>query len=828
MPNERQIALTPAPVVPTEVPIESRVASDIANVLGGVAGALTTGIGAIGQQVEQSNQDVQMYMKYVDAANEARTRLGIAKSRQTIDENQMAMQQAETIQTYYNKLKAQERTGLLSSVMGRNREELVRMLSANPASLDPENILDYRNEVAKRLAFQDSAFIFNQIQQDANRIDAPQQTISQHVDNIVATRKFATEEQQRAYLETLLPAVANTNEQLMQQAWTRDRENVAGTLSDELRLEAVTQVNSGNFDSKKFFGVFNDYTERAARLFPEQSRARIEATVMQTLGDTLYGEQSLVDPYAAQRAIDSLRDDPQVSKNSRYKQFVEAANYNVTQRVAKFENNLLANANENIKSIQDYGALLGLQTTYDSELKNQNISQNVYDTLTSSIATQKNVLSTATNQSLSQELDQLRDTRSFREYARRLEAARPLIGDRNFSLLMSRLETRRNEANPYVEVADRMSPNLSTQATSGMMFGPKHDPAIDDVYRSMITTQIAPDVAYATIYERFGRITPTMIANLNTQAETGSVESLQNAMSIVAALPSNAVDVLVNTNISGQQLSPKLRALMVNQMANGQVPADLIASVANVPNRVFEQAHDALIKGDGGLAGSRAVINSALGSGMLFWASTPNPSRSMNDETRELYALRYAQEYSNATGDDPKAIAARAMTSTKRDLQARYEVMEFGNETLAFRRLSRTGFTTEDARALNELVALGKQQIVTERSINAEDLRVDMDRIAIVQGGETQTVPTYIIPLINSSTGSLRTVATIEIPQSDVAEYRRMIVEPGMIANIQLPATIAPSLVSPPNVQAENVAQQRERSRAARREIAQTIVKYAQ
>lgn len=819
MPNERQIALTPAPVVPSEVPIESRVASDIANVLGGVAGALTTGIGAIGQQVEQANQDVQMYIKYVDAANEARTRLGIAKSKQAIDENQMALEQAETIQTYYGKLKAQERTGLLSSVMGRSREELVRMLSTNPASLDPENILDYRNEVAKRLAFQDSAFIFNQVQQDANRVDVPQQTISQHVDNMIATRKFATEEQQRAYLETLLPAVANTNEQLMQQAWTRDRENVANTLSDEMRLETITQVNSGNFDSQKFFGVFNDYTDRAQRLFPEQSRARIEATVMQTLGDTLYGEQSLVDPYAAQRAIDSLRADPKISKNPRYKQFVEAANYNVTQRVAKFENTLLANANENIKGIQDYGALLGLQSTYDSELQNNNISQNVHDTLTASIAAQKNALSTATNQSLSQELDQLRDTRSFREYARRLEAARPLIGDRNFSVLMSRLETQRNVANPYVEVADRMNPNLSTQATSGMMFGPKHDPAIDDVYRGMISTQIAPDVAYATIYERFGRITPSMIANLNTQAETGSVESIQNAMSVVAALPSNAVDVLVNTNTSGQQLSPKLRALMVNQMASGQVPQDLIASVANVPNRVFEQGHDALIKGDGGLAGSRAVINNALGSGMWFWASNPNPSRSMNDETRELYALRYAQEYSNATGDDPKAIAARAINSTKRDLQARYEVMEFGGETLAFRRMSRTGFTGEDARALNDLVLLGKQQIVAERSINIEDLRVDMDRIGIVQAGTTGTVPTYVIPLINSSTGSLRTVATIEVPQSDVAAYRRMIVEPGMFA-----------VVDPerPFANPELVAQQRERARIARREIAQTIVKYAQ
>jgi hypothetical protein len=224
MPNARQIGYNPTPATPQMPMPESNVAQDILNLVQG-GGKVIAGFAEVATNaIQEKNKELSTYLKYAEASDQAQRELGIAKTRQKIDENQSQIQSMNIIDNWYEKLRQQEKIGLVSLAFGRDQKELKELLKKNPGIIDPDNLADYRKLVASQMADMDAAEIFQTVAQSRDKYNNPTSTIKSAVDAKLATIQFPDFESQEAYVSALLPRIVATNESLMKEGWEIKRQ----------------------------------------------------------------------------------------------------------------------------------------------------------------------------------------------------------------------------------------------------------------------------------------------------------------------------------------------------------------------------------------------------------------------------------------------------------------------------------------------------------------------------------------------------------------------------------------------------------------------------
>lgn len=599
-----------------QIPVEQRLAKDIMALASGATSLANLAVNVTADDINRHTTDLQTLMKFNDASSQAKKELGIAEIKQKQNEVNQSMAAIDTVSQWYNKLAEQERIGLPAMANGRTREELVNLMKANPGIVDPNNLLQYRNDVAKNLAMNDAPVIFDNMDRDAvNKVfaagtpkDQVQQTIQKsllgHLNDMVSSRSFPDEASKTAYLQTLLPIVARTNEQLMAKAWDIQRKDNANSLTSDLKFSFGIDIKNNNASYDNFKSYVDSYATKYKSFIPEATDEEIISNALKSASDVLTGPNKVVNPVQAQSVIDNL-----ISQAKK-----------PNEALTSWFNGLRAQNNQEVLAFQDanYSQLSSLvKTSPDRSALQQNMANSksfAQDSNKLISNLQLNQLSTDYKSTLlgiqTKEIDDLKSRISLASSREELKELNDQAANGDYSkqqkddLKKFTEDAIRTTLAAKLEYDDRVS-----KGNTNIIIGPEHDRFIDENFNKIIANPIpAPssDInnyvkssdqvlqsvpiskAYSQILEQTGTISKSMNQKINSMPDDMAIDTIIEMEKVNAPFVKNLVGE-ANPNDS-LKISPRayVAARMVTDM--GFSSADVKRTLANTTNETFMKA----------------------------------------------------------------------------------------------------------------------------------------------------------------------------------------------------------------------------------------------
>lgn len=743
---------------------EDRIASDILGVIKTGAPLLAGALQVTEQTLREKNQDISTYQQFLGASEEAKRKLGIDKIKDTIDDNESKVQSINLIANYYNKLSQQERIGLVSFANGRSKEELAKMLTENPGIVDPQNLIDYKNDIAKSLAIQDAAQIFDNIQVDRNKIDQPGKTITQHVNDFISSRQFSSEEQKRAYLETLLPTVVNTNENLLKQRWEKQRADIGAGLTDYLEVGFSNMANSKTVTKDDINNVLNAYVAEQRKYFPEVPEKALRAQGFSSLSKVLSSDSAIVDPFKAQEMVDSLVKEvgdrgPAETREwlTLNKQVLKAKTDGIT---AKFVND----SKVAIDAAKSPFELKNFVNDLTSAYNQGKVKPIAYNELKATIAQKETSFKNLASKNLGEYLTGVETSQGLKDFSSNVDEyyKNGMITQDDYSRLQGKI-TEKAVAHQYdFQVDDRVN---SVKNSQYIAFGDNHYKQIDKYANMRMQTGMSATQTYQWTVDTFGTLTTDQINNLNSLGNSADGTGVKNAeaLSIVSNLDKSYVSRLVSQKGG---LNGKFATLLAAQQLTGIDSNVIVQQVAGATSETYQTAEQLLTTSKtSGLKPFDQMISDSFDTKILGfipnWDSKPTQiSQGTSESIKQYYKYSYAQLYTQSSGTaDPVAIGKAAQENTENFIKNNMSVVKFAGENLLTTRF--TSIPNERLTTISPIVDASKDYIADTFKTSKDDLKVDLDNMTTSKDGNS-----YLVSL--KYAGSNMLVATVEIPIKDI------------------------------------------------------------
>lgn len=782
MPNSRDNQYQPVQATPVQTTTD-RMLSDINNAVYGTAKAISSVGSDVNQMLEDKNKDLKTLLIYKGASEEAKKSLGVTQDKIAIQKIGDDEKTISLIAQNYEKMKQQERIGLISYASGRTPEELKKMLVENPGIADPQNLLDYRHDIARKLAIEDSAQIFQDILSDPNSIDNPNQTITQHVNSAVAGRNFVDSDQKRAYLETLTSTAVNVNEQLMKQAWEKQRVDLGSSITDQFKINLGNMVNSREINKQDINDMIDEYTLDQRKYFPEKSDKEIRANGFQAIADTLYGTKAIVDPYKAEKIINSLDAQVGATGPAETREFIAHSKKAIQNDINNQEQEVLRNGVNDIQTSESIPELNSKFQRYQSEYNNKKISPFLYNQFIEAKNTQVNNIKTRLYTNFN---DQLKDQNTEEklnnwwdkvnllntpdpkdpthstglnpaEYAL-LDAARLKKIDDNIA---SYQVINRYNGFDTMSTQQRKDKNISVKIPQPVAFGEKHFPEIDKWANVKIANGIPTTEVYRQTAETFGTLTTNQMTDLEKAGNSTDQNKQYEALNIFRSLPDN----YRNSLIADKKISGRFAALSSTASLTGVNPNILIEDTAGASPGVFSEAIKA--QENPNANSIKPVNDMILSSYGRFFGRPDKIEGSFKNAIVNYYQYAYAKMYT--PGEDPKSLAKTAQEMTQTFIKTNTAVVDFAGESIILSNVNpiyhKDDESVKTLKTLSPIIQDAKNYIADTGKVDVNNISVNMDKTQISKDGKNT-----IFSLINKQFGT--EIGTVEIP-NDPKELKK-------------------------------------------------------
>lgn len=763
MPNARELQLQPVPEQ-VVIPREDRVANAINELVAGAAGIAKLGADVASNELARKNKDLAEILKFDEAAARVQREYGLDRLKEQISNNAVDAFKIRTVDDWYEVIKSQERIGLFATAQGRKPEEIVQLLK-NHNVVDPENILDYKSELAKQLAMQDAAAIFAKIDQDANSYASDpqvvQKTITQHVDEMVASRNFGDPVAEQAYRMALLPIVARTNEQKMFESYQLFRKQQEKDVLNDIKLSFGLDINNGaeSYDNFKTYGDAA-YT-KIKKLFPDKTDEEIKADIRAALGEVI---TKAVDPIKAQRALKTLarqagKADPDTAE------WFAVTNAVIRGKVDAEANRYVGDMQAQIKSIDNPNDLLAISKKVKGQADNGILSpQNALEIL-NAVSAQKTALQNKYAADLKDQLGNIQTGEGLQSFIGKITkfAKEGMISDLDLNSLVTAAQDKGQKIARDIEVEDRIN---QVKGTELIGFGKDHFDAIDKHVQSRLNAGLSLGQVINWQMDTFGVISDKTIERLNDLAKGGDPDGTKTVAAVTAISQVNPQYLDKIMGDKSGQLNGKFRTLAYINRVFGYDPAILARNTAGTTADHWTQSIEVLKKagtpdGKGIKDINRLIIDAYDGWGPSTLPEVLTPKT--KELATELYRYNYATLAAESPSAPPLSIAVAAQDQTEKMLKSGTKVIDFGGKNFVYSKMA--PISDKDAELLSPIVsvvrrfAAADQATFEGQAIDADNLLPDFDSISIKDGKIT-------VPIYNQATigGRGRVIGNIEIP----------------------------------------------------------------
>lgn len=762
MPNARQVGYSPTPVT-TEIPMpEQNVAQDILNLVQGGGKAIAGFAQVAADVIQEKNRELTTYLKYAEASQDAQRELGIAKTRKKIDDNQSQIQTMNIVDDWYEKLRQQEKIGLVSLAYGRSSNELKELLKKNPNIIDPDNLLEYRKLVASQMADMDAAEIFQVVSQSRDKFNNPSATIKQAVDAKLATIQFPDAESQQAYVTTLLPRIVTTNEQLMREGWEIKRKEAGETVINNSRFDFTTNVNSGTITGELFDAGINAVTDQIMSFFPEYNETKARGIALDANLKLLTDRDSPVMPDKAMDAIDKIfTTQPDKMRSSKTTQTVlNTARAEVIMRFQKWQNDNTTIAKEDISNANEMD-LLGIVNDLKSQEAEKTYGKSNVTILMNDTQSRKAALQTLNNSQYEKQVDAALETpMGTADIEKQVDAAykNGAINTSQYQTLVKKISEGEVKNKTYHDVWNKRT---NQKASETLAFGKDHFPAIDKYDLQDRNAGMSVGTRLVNTVRNYGVITDNQISEIDGLLNNPSAESQLLGVAAIGELRANIPPQYMNSAVNNlEKLNGKGKVLAKTALLTGINPAYLVNELAGAKPDTYSKGREVLATGKIGTI--RNNIGDAMSSVWVFGDTPDHVSMQAADVYNTLYDYNYSRiAGSSGEGADPTSIAKSANEQTKSQLGQYLMNVEFGNK----RQVVSTNLSPSLVSQMNVIAEQALVGVMRQTSISSDYLLAEISEMS---GTKIDNQDYYSIPVYNIGGLARVQIGTVVVPVDDM------------------------------------------------------------
>jgi len=762
MPNARQIGYNPTPVTGETPMPEANVYQDILSLIT-VGGKAVQGFAeAATQQVEEKNRELKTYLNFAEASQKAQKELGIAKTRAKIEENQNQIQAMGILDNWYEKLRQQEKIGLVSLAFGRDQNELKELLKKNPGIIDPDNLTDYRKIVASQLADMDAAEIFQTVNQSRDKFNNPTATIKSAVDSKLATIPFPDEDSRQAYVSTLLPRVVATNESLMKEGWELKRKEVGSQIRNNAKFDFINQVQNKTLNAEMFDLGVNTTAQQLLQWFPELSETTARETVQAEMFALLSDKDSPIGELDAMDAMDAIFDgQTEAMKSSKSTQAILSVAYGqVLNRFISYQNGNTQIAKTDIANSDDL-ELLAFSKQLQTDEAKRTFGESGVAILTNATLSRKNALQTSNNAELEKQVDTaLQTPTNTANIELRVDEAfeNGLINNTQYQTLVKKIRDGETKQKTYHDVWNKRT---SQKGSEMLAFGKDHYPAIDLYDTEDRNSGMSIGTRLVNTVRTYGVITDNQIAEVDGLLNSPSIDTQLIGVAAIGELRDNLPTQYFASAVSNlDKLNGKGKVIAKTALLTGINPQYLVQELAGAKSTFVADAQKELNSGTIG-----TIQDNIADSMSSSWFGSDTPDY-VSTQARDVYATLYEYNYSRIASQSGEGAATEGIARGAKEATNTMLGQYLNNIVFAGKRQV-VGPTT-NASIVRQMEAFAQSAatgLMRRNGISSDFILADASELG---GTKIDGVDYYTIPVYNVGGLARVQIGTVLAPVDDL------------------------------------------------------------